>query len=65
MAFVAATSLLFVTGCATGPPGSPTSGAELHQFRQQTLEFGACDPTIVGSQPPVPEYLEALDGGGQ
>ncbi|MBI9113750.1 alpha/beta hydrolase [Sanguibacter suaedae] len=62
-AVAAAASLLLVAGCAAAAPDddeSPTT-VGLERFMGQELDFGACDPTIVGSQPPVPEILEAAE----
>ena len=62
-AFAAAASLLFIAGCSTASPGDDgASGAGLEQFMTQELEFGACDPTIVSSQPPaVPQLVAAAE----
>ncbi|WP_219817665.1 alpha/beta hydrolase [Microbacterium sp. Ru50] len=58
-----AASLLVLTGCAVGTPeGEPNAAeADLEQYLSQDLEFGPCDPTIVGSQPPVPEIVAAAE----
>ncbi|MBP2190164.1 hypothetical protein [Nocardia goodfellowii] len=58
---VAATSLLLIAGCAGATPdeGESANAAGLDQFMEQELEFGPCDSTIVNSQAPVPEVIEA------
>ncbi|AMY51852.1 MULTISPECIES: hypothetical protein [Nocardiaceae] len=57
----AAASVLLLTGCTGAAPNNDDSTNEvgLEQFMGQKLEFGACDASIVDSQPPVPEVVEA------
>lgn len=60
---IAAATLLLIAGCTSATPDESESGngAGLEQFMEQELEFGACDPTIVTSQPPVPEIIEVAE----
>jgi pimeloyl-ACP methyl ester carboxylesterase len=60
VALAAGCSLVVVGSCTADPAdGGSASRPGLGQFMGQTLRFGACDPSIVGSQPPVPEIIEA------
>ncbi|TFD92722.1 alpha/beta fold hydrolase [Cryobacterium lactosi] len=63
LAVVAVVSLLLIAGCTNATPdeGGSANAVGLDQYLEQSLEFGACDPTIVGSQPPVPEIIEAAE----
>jgi len=63
IAAVAAASVLVLAGCTTAAPddqGEPTETG-LEQYTEQALEFGPCDPSIAGSQPPVPEIVDAAE----
>lgn len=59
----AAASLLVLAGCTAATPDEQGASTEttLEQFREQELDFGPCDPAIVGSQPDVPEIIEAAE----
>jgi pimeloyl-ACP methyl ester carboxylesterase len=61
IALAAAASLLLIAGCAAGPEHiQDASGTRIEEFMDQKLDFGACDPTIVSSQPQaVPQIIEA------
>ena len=61
---VAGASLLLLAGCAGASPADreESSNTGLEHFMEQELEFGPCDPTIVSSQAPVPEVVEAAQG---
>lgn len=63
LAVAAAASLLLMAGCTVATPndGGTPNAAGLEQFMEQELEFGACDPTIVNSQPPVPEVIDVAE----
>mgnify|MGYP005990495897 CR=1 FL=1 len=60
-AAAAAASVLLLAGCSGVAPNNVDSESEvgLDRFMEQELEFGACDASIVDSQPPVPEVVEA------
>ncbi|MBY4401058.1 hypothetical protein HQO26_07030 [Rhodococcus fascians] len=57
----AAASVLLLAGCSGVAPNNDdsTNAVGLERFTGQQLEFGACDSSIVDSQPPVPEVIEA------
>nr|WP_244962687.1 alpha/beta hydrolase [Cryobacterium roopkundense] len=57
----AVASLLFLAGCASPTDDDKAGGAGLEQFMEQDLVFGPCDPTIVSSQPPVPQIIAAAE----
>ncbi|MCL3863298.1 alpha/beta hydrolase [Actinotalea sp. K2] len=62
MASAAVAALLFIAACTANPTDDQSaSRAGLEQFMEQELEFGSCDPTIVSSQPPVPQLIEAAE----
>ncbi|GGG03429.1 hypothetical protein GCM10007304_16910 [Rhodococcoides trifolii] len=54
-------SLLLLAGCSGAAPNDDDIADEvgLERFMEQELEFGACDASIVDSQPPVPQVVEA------
>ncbi|WP_200894867.1 alpha/beta hydrolase [Microbacterium sp. SA39] len=59
---MAVTSVLLIAGCSgTSPDEGAADASGLENFMEQDLEFGACDPSIVGSQPPVPEIIEVAE----
>lgn len=62
-AAAAAASLLLLAGCSGVTPNNDDSASELglDRFMAQELEFGACDASVVDSQPPVPEIVEAAE----
>lgn len=63
IAATAAVSLLVLAGCTAATPDDQGGSTEtgLEQFMAQKLDFGPCDPTIVGSQPDVPEIIDAAE----
>lgn len=63
VAAVAVASLLVLAGCtgATSNEGDGSTTTGLDRFMEQDLDFGACDPSIVSSQPPVPELIAVAE----
>ncbi|WP_255183347.1 MULTISPECIES: alpha/beta hydrolase [unclassified Rhodococcus (in: high G+C Gram-positive bacteria)] len=63
MAAAAAASVLLLAGCSGAPPSDDDSanGVGLERFMEQELAFGACDASVVDSQPPVPQVVEAAE----
>lgn len=56
-------TLLLLAGCSGATPseGDRSTITGIDRFMAQELDFGACDPSIVSSQPPVPELVAVAE----
>ena len=63
IAAAAAASVLVLAGCTAAAPDDQGGSTEagLEPYAEQELEFGPCDPMVAGSQPAVPEIVDAAE----
>ncbi|WP_156516053.1 alpha/beta fold hydrolase, partial [Rhodococcus sp. EPR-147] len=59
----AAAALLLLAGCSGAASNDYDSANRvgLERFMEQEFAFGACDASVVDSQPPVPQVVEAAE----
>ncbi len=69
VAAVTAVASLLLAGCTAAtqvdrdaaPESEAVQDSDLERYRGQELDFGACDPALVRSQPAVPQVIDAAE----